>query len=114
MSEDSAQAVLDRLFKMIEQRRLADPSSSYTAKLFHRGTHRIAKKVGEEATEVVIAALRGRRERIVEESADLMYHLLVLWADAHVRPHDIWAELARREGVSGIVEKGSRGEDEQE
>jgi phosphoribosyl-ATP pyrophosphohydrolase len=114
MAEESAQAVLDRLFRLIEQRRLADPASSYTAKLFHRGTHRIAKKVGEEATEVVIAALRGKRERIVEESADLMYHLLVLWADAHVRPHDIWAELARREGVSGVAEHTGRNEEDRD
>jgi phosphoribosyl-ATP pyrophosphohydrolase len=104
-------AVIDRLFAVIESRRQADPATSHTAKLFAKGTRKIAQKAGEEAVELVIEAVRGKRERIVEESADLMYHLLVLWADARVQPQEIWAELARREGMSGIAEKASRSED---
>ena len=106
-----ASAVIDRLFAVIEARRDADPSTSHTAKLFAKGTRKIAQKAGEEAVELVIEAVRGMRDRIVEESADLMYHLLVLWADAHVRPQEIWEELMRREGMSGIAERASRNED---
>lgn len=100
--------VLDRLFAVIESRRSADPSVSHTARLFQKGTRKIAQKVGEEAVEAVIEAVRGKRERLIEESADLMYHVLVLWADARITPAEIWEELARREGVSGIAEKESR------
>jgi phosphoribosyl-ATP pyrophosphohydrolase len=102
---ESPGAVLDRLFEVIDGRRHADPNTSHTAKLFQKGTRKIAQKMGEEAVEVVIEAVRGKRDRLIAESADLMYHLLVLWADAHLRPADIWAELARREGVSGFVHK---------
>jgi phosphoribosyl-ATP pyrophosphohydrolase len=103
--------ILDRLFGVIESRRGADPAISHTARLFHKGTRKIAQKVGEEAVETVIEAVRNKRERLVEESADLMYHLLVLWADARISPREVWAELARREGVSGIAEKESRERD---
>jgi phosphoribosyl-ATP pyrophosphohydrolase len=109
-----ASAVIDRLFAVIEARRDADPSTSHTAKLFAKGTRKIAQKAGEEAVELVIEAVRGKRDRIVEESADLMYHLLVLWADARVRPGDVWAELMRREGVSGIAEKAARTENRED
>lgn len=110
-TDSSAGAVIDRLFAVIESRRHGDPATSHTARLFARGTRKIAQKTGEEAVELVIEAVRGKRERIIEESADLMYHLLVLWADAHVRPDDVMAELVRREGMSGIAEKASRTED---
>lgn len=103
-----ADAVLDRLFRTIESRRGANPESSHTAKLFQKGTKKIAQKVGEEAVEVVIEAVKNKRERTISESADLMYHLLVLWADARINPHEVWAELARREGMSGIAEKSAR------
>jgi phosphoribosyl-ATP pyrophosphohydrolase len=109
--ETPPSAVIDRLFAVIESRRHGDPATSHTAKLFAKGTRKIAQKAGEEAVELVIEAVRGKRERIVEESADLMYHLLVLWADARVQPQEIWAELARREGMSGIAEKAGRSED---
>lgn len=92
-------AVLERLSAVIRSRRGADPSSSRTAKLFAAGTPKIAQKVGEEAVETVIEALRDDRGRLVSESADLIYHLLVLWADRGVDPSEVWAELARREGV---------------
>jgi phosphoribosyl-ATP pyrophosphohydrolase len=100
--------VLERLFQVIESRRGANPETSHTARLFAKGTRKIAQKMGEEAVEVVIEAVRGKRERLVAESADLMYHLLVLWADAHIKPDEVWAELSRREGMSGIEEKETR------
>lgn len=109
--DPNSRHILDRLFAVIDSRRGADPATSHTARLFQKGTRKIAQKVGEEAVETVIEAVRGKRERLIEESADLMYHLMVLWADARVRPDDIWAELARREGVSGIAEKESRERD---
>ena len=87
---------LDNLFAVIESRRGADPSSSYTARLFERGTAKIAQKVGEEAVETVIEGMRGDRGLLVTESADLLYHLCVLWADQGVRPDAVWAELAAR------------------
>lgn len=102
--------VLERLFQVIAARKGADPGTSYTAKLLSRGTGKIAQKLGEEAVEAVIAAVEGNSADLVTESADILYHLLVLWADAGIAPSDVWAELARREGVSGIDEKASRGE----
>ena len=100
--------VIDRLYAVIESRRSADPAQSYVAKRLQQGTGKIAQKVGEEAVETVIAAMGGRREEIIGESADLLFHLLILWADAGVRPDEIRTELARREGSSGIDEKLKR------
>jgi len=100
--------ILDRLFDVIESRRGGDPASSYTAKLFAKGTDKIAQKLGEEAVEAVIAAIRGGPKDLAAESADLLYHLLVLWADRGVKPAEVWRELARREGVSGVEEKRER------
>ncbi len=102
--------ILERLFAVIESRRGADPAKSYTAKLLGEGTGRIAQKLGEEAIEAVIAATAGDKARLASESADLLYHLLVAWADAGLAPEDIWRELAKREGVSGIEEKNRRGD----
>ena len=99
---------LERLWRVIESRRGADPETSYTAKLFARGRAKIAQKLGEEAVEAVIEGIRGDRAALIGESADLLYHLLVLWADAGLIPADIAAELARREGTSGIAEKRGR------
>ncbi|MBM3538058.1 MAG: phosphoribosyl-ATP diphosphatase [Alphaproteobacteria bacterium] len=101
-------AVLDRLYQVIESRRSADPATSHTARLFQKGTRKIAQKVGEEAVETVIEAVRGKRDRLISESADLVYHLLVLWADQRINPGEVWQELSRREGLSGIEEKKSR------
>jgi len=101
-------ATLDRLAAIVASRRAASPSESYVAKLFAKGRAKIAQKVGEEAVEAVIAAVRDDREELIGESADLLFHLAVLWADAGITPDDIDAELARREGVSGIAEKASR------
>ena len=101
--------MLDRLYATIDSRRGADPSTSYTAKLMARGRDKLAQKLGEEATEAVIEAIKGDKEKLVAESADLLYHLLALWATMGIKPTAIWDELARREGVSGIAEKASRG-----
>ena len=101
-------SILDRLFSTIASRRGADPGISYTAKLFSEGRGRIAQKLGEEAIETVIAAVDGGAA-LAGESADLLYHLLVLWADAGLAPAEVWAALEARGGRSGIAEKAARG-----
>lgn len=100
--------VIERVFAVIESRRAADPEQSYVAKLFTRGMPKIAQKVGEEAVEVALASVTGTRDEVIGESADVLFHLMVLWAASGIAPEDVAAELARREGVSGIVEKKSR------
>jgi phosphoribosyl-ATP pyrophosphohydrolase len=107
---DSLGETLERLWRAIESRRGADPATSYTARLFARGTAKIAQKLGEEAVETVIEGVTGDRAALVGESADLLYHLFVLWAASGIAPADIAAELTRREGVSGIAEKKARKE----
>lgn len=101
-------AVLERLAAVIESRRGADPGVSYTARLLAGGREAIAAKLTEEAGETARAALAEGPRRVAAESADLLYHLLVLWADAGVAAADVWAELARREGTSGVAEKAAR------
>jgi phosphoribosyl-ATP pyrophosphohydrolase len=101
-------STLDRLWQVILSRRGADPKTSYTARLFARGRIKIAQKLGEEAVEAVIEGVGDNLSALVGESADLLYHLLVLWAAAGISPADVAAELARREGTSGIEEKRSR------
>lgn len=101
-------AVLDRLWSVVMSRRDASPTQSHSARLLSRGTAKVAQKFGEEAVECLIEATLGNRDALVAESADVLYHLLVMWVDAGVRPDEVWAELQRREGVSGIVEKASR------
>ena len=100
--------ILDQLYDVLKSRRGADPATSYTAKLFSRGRPKIAQKLGEEAVETVIAALSETPDKLVGESADLLYHLLVLWAECDIEPYQVWAELESRLGVSGIDEKKSR------
>ncbi|MDF0490848.1 phosphoribosyl-ATP diphosphatase [Sphingomonas sp. H39-1-10] len=100
--------VLDTLEATIRSRQGADPASSYVAKLFDKGRAKIAQKVGEEATEVVIAAVSESPQELTGEAADLVFHLLVLLADAGLSLEDVRAELRRREGVSGIDEKAGR------
>ena len=100
--------VLDRLYVVINSRKGADPETSYTARLFSRGRQQIAKKLGEEAVEALIEGIRGDKLKLVGESADMLYHLLTLWAAVNVKPQAVWNELARREGLSGIAEKASR------
>ncbi len=100
---------LDALEAVIRQRRGADPDASYVARLSAKGRAKIAQKLGEEAVETVIAAIQDDREGLKAEAADLVFHLLVLLADAGLTLDDVRAELARREGVSGIAEKAARG-----
>ena len=99
---------LARLWATIEARRGASPESSYTAKLLAGGPEAVARKLGEESLEAVIEAVKGDKSALARESADMLYHLLVLWAAAGLSPDDVAAELTRREGVSGIDEKRSR------
>ena len=101
-------AVLDRLWAVIESRRNADPAVSHSARLLSRGTAKVAQKFGEEAVECLIEAVSGNRDALVAESADVLYHLIVMWVNAGVRTEEVWAELQRREGVSGVAEKASR------
>jgi phosphoribosyl-ATP pyrophosphohydrolase len=100
--------VLDRLAATIAARKDSDPESSYTAQLLAAGTAKAAQKLGEEAVETVIAAMAEKPEDLAAESADLLYHLLVLWAAAGLPPAAVWRALEGRQGVSGITEKNSR------
>ncbi len=100
--------ILDRLEASIAARRGASPDSSYVASLFAKGREKIAQKVGEEATETVIASLSGDPAKLTAEAADLLFHLMVLLAEAGLSIDDVLAELERREGLSGLEEKASR------
>jgi len=100
--------ILARLADTLEARKQADPQTSYVAKLYHKGLDAILKKVAEEAAETIMAAKDGERDKIVYETADLWFHSLVLLAQQGIRPEDVLNELARREGLSGLVEKASR------
>lgn len=99
---------LTRLAEVLEARKGADPDSSYAARLYHKGLDAILKKIGEEATETVMAAKDGVSEKIVYETADLWFHTLVLLAQQGLGPNDVLAELDRRFGLSGLEEKASR------
>ncbi len=103
-----ANDILERLTAAIEVRKQADPDKSYVAKLFSRGEDAILKKIGEEATEVVLAGKGGDKTHLVYETADLWFHCMVLLARHGLTADDVLNELARREGVSGIEEKASR------
>ncbi|MDO8533366.1 MAG: phosphoribosyl-ATP diphosphatase [Xanthobacteraceae bacterium] len=94
-----------RLYDGVRAARGLDPSLSRTARLLHAGPRKIAKKLAEEATEVALEAAAGNRNEVIRESADLLYHLVVLWVEAGVQPKDIWAEMERREKLFGIAEK---------
>jgi phosphoribosyl-ATP pyrophosphohydrolase len=107
-SDGVSETVLDRLAATIEARKRADPSASYVAALLGAGDDRILKKIGEEATETVLAAKDGDKIHLVAEIADLWFHCLVLLARHDLGPADVLRELARREGVSGHAEKASR------
>src|SRR6516164_6673311 len=96
---------IERLYLAVLAARDLDPATSRTARLFQRGPARMAKKLAEEAIEVVIDAVHGDAQAVVRESADLLYNLTVLWAAAGVRPEDVWREMARREDMLGIAEK---------
>ena len=105
--------IIDELYAVLKERRKADPKKSYTAKLYDKGTSQISKKLGEEAVEVAIAAMEyrhdvGKKKAVVEESVDLIYHLMVLWADLGIKPEAVYKVFEKRFGVSGIEEKASR------
>jgi len=100
--------ILEVLYQVILDRKANPSDSSYTSALMQKGIDKILKKIGEEATEVVIAAKGGVREEIVYESADLIFHLLVLLGHRDIPPEEVWNELRRRFGTSGIAEKAAR------
>jgi phosphoribosyl-ATP pyrophosphohydrolase len=100
--------ILSRLAETLEGRKNADPASSYVARLYAKGLDAILKKIGEEATETVIAAKDGDKAQLVYEMADLWFHSMVLLAQQGLHPDDVLEELARREGLSGLVEKAGR------
>ncbi len=100
--------VLKRLEEVLEQRKNADPDSSYVAKLYHKGLDSILKKIGEEATETVMAAKDGEKEKIIYETADLWFHCMVLLTQQNIKVEDVLNELDRRFGLSGLEEKASR------
>lgn len=99
---------LDRLYKVVQERRRADPETSYIAKRLKQGTAKIAQKLGEEAVETVIAAIEKDRAGVINESADLLFHWLLLLVDSGIEVGEVMAELERREGISGLDEKASR------
>ncbi|MES9962490.1 MAG: phosphoribosyl-ATP diphosphatase [Candidatus Sedimenticola sp. 20ELBAFRAG] len=103
--------VLERLAEVLEERKSAEPDSSYVAKLYAKGLDAILKKIGEEATETVMAAKDGDADKIIYETADLWFHSMVLLAQQGLGPQDVLAELDRRFGLSGLEEKASRGEE---
>ena len=105
---DTQEHILDALYRIILDRKAHSDANSYTASLMAKGLDKILKKIGEEATEVVIAAKGGTREEIIYESADLIFHLLVLLGFRDIPPEEVYAELRRRFGISGIEEKNSR------
>jgi phosphoribosyl-ATP pyrophosphohydrolase len=107
-STGASPEVIDRLWDVVQDRRTADPAISHSARLLSRGTPKVAQKFGEEAVECIIEAVAGDKTALVAESADVLYHLLVLWVSAGLHPSEVWAELERREGVSGIAEKAAR------
>ncbi|HED17592.1 MAG TPA: phosphoribosyl-ATP diphosphatase [Gammaproteobacteria bacterium] len=100
--------ILKELAQVLEERKQADPESSYVAGLYARGLDTILKKIGEEATETVMAAKDGDRDKVIYETADLWFHTLVLLASMDIHPDEVLAELGRRFGVSGVEEKASR------
>lgn len=105
MTDDTIQ----KLYQTLLERKGASPDDSYVASLYHKGTAKIAQKVGEEAVETCIEALQGNTDKLKEESADLLFHLMVLWADQSITPDDVLAVLEKRMGMSGHAEKESRG-----
>ena len=104
MSKD----IIEKLFKVIETRKDADPKKSYVASLYAKGTKKIAQKVGEEAVEVAIEAARDKKKLVKEESADLLLHLMVLWSQMGLKPKDILGVLEDRFGQGGLDEKAGR------
>ena len=103
-----ADSILEQLAQTLEERKQADPETSYVAKLHHKGLDSILKKVGEEATETIIASKGGKKDEIIYETADLWFHSMVMLSHHDLGPDDVLNELARRFGLSGIEEKANR------
>ncbi len=102
-------SIVEELYGVIETRKGGDPETSYVARTLARGREHVAKKVGEEGVEVALAGALGDKKGLVSESADLLFHLLVLWSAAGVKPADVFGELSKRRGVSGLArEDGKR------
>ncbi|MBV9990193.1 MAG: phosphoribosyl-ATP diphosphatase [Alphaproteobacteria bacterium] len=99
---------IDRLYATIASRKRADPKRSYTAQLMKRGTAQCAKKLGEEGVEAALAAVAGTKKELIDESADVLFHLLVVWAARGIKPKAVYDALAQREGRSGLAEKKAR------
>ncbi len=104
------QDIITRLGAVIAERKKASPESSYVARLFSKGTRKIAQKVGEEGVEVALAVIQKDRKEVVSESADLLFHLMIAWEHSGVTFEEVADELEKREGMSGIAEKSSRKE----
>jgi phosphoribosyl-ATP pyrophosphohydrolase len=104
----SEMSFLEQLADTLESRRHADPSTSYVAKLFHAGQDAVLKKIGEEATETILAAKSGDQQHLIRETADLWFHSMIMLVQAGLRPKDVIEELKRREGISGLAEKAAR------
>ena len=108
MKRDQAGSVIDELFGVIEKRKGGDPETSYVARTFSRGREHVAKKVGEEGVEVALAGALGDKKAVVSESADLLFHLLILWSDTGVAPAEVLDELSKRRGVSGLAREARK------
>ena len=107
MKGAQAGSVIEELYGVIEERKGGDPETSYVARTFARGQEHVAKKVGEEGVEVALAGAVGDKRGVVSESADLLFHLLVLWSATGVKPADVFGELAKRRGVSGLAREAN-------
>jgi phosphoribosyl-ATP pyrophosphohydrolase len=107
----STKDTLERLYKVVEDRRGGDPDTSYVAKRLKQGTEKISQKLGEEAVETVIAAMKGDKKELINESADLLFHWLLLLVDQGITLDEVMDEMTRREGTSGHVEKKRRRND---
>ncbi|MCY4405178.1 MAG: phosphoribosyl-ATP diphosphatase, partial [Rhodospirillaceae bacterium] len=101
-------SIVEELYGVIEKRKGGDPETSYVARTFARGREHVAKKVGEEGVEVALAGALGDKKGLVSESADLLFHLLVLWSAAGVKPADVFVELSKRRGVSGLAREAGK------
>ena len=100
--------IIEELFDVIEQRKKGDPETSYVARTFSRGREHVAKKVGEEGVEVALAGALGDKKGVVSESADLLFHLLVLWSATGIKPAEVFDELSNRRGVSGLARENRK------
>ena len=108
MKGAQAGSIVEELYGVIEKRKGGDPESSYVARTFSRGREHVAKKVGEEGVEVALAGAIGDKKGIVSESADLLFHLLILWSDTGVAPSEVFDELSKRRGVSGLAREARK------